>query len=109
MTHTIGGLCSKAVDATIVRPISVVWVIASVMIAMAFQDAVYIVACIVVLGIAALGAVVLSVRTELEVVHRLVNSQHDLLVARVEQLTEALEDHAVPVPEPISLRHRRGA
>lgn len=112
MIARIGGACTKAARAawraTVTRPVGTVYILASVMLALSFQNPVYIVGCIVVLGCAAILAVTLAVRRELEIVHQLVNSQHDELVNRVEQLTEALETSGIPVPEPVPLRHYGG-
>lgn len=112
MITRIRGGCTKAARAawraTITRPLGTVYILASIMLALSFQNVVYIIGCIVILGFAAVIAIIISMRNELEIVHNLVNSQHDELVNRVEQLTEALEASSVPVPEPVPLRHYGG-
>ena len=52
----------------------------------------------VTLGFLALLLILVAFRQDLKVVHALVNSQHDDLVARVQQLTDALVDSNTEVP-----------
>lgn len=112
MIARIGGACTKALRgawrATVTRPVGCVYILASVMLALSFQNVIYIIGCIVILGCAAILSVQFAMRRELEIVHELVNSQHDELVNRVEQLIGALETSGVPVPEPVPLRHYGG-
>lgn len=45
------------------------------------------------------GAVLFSMHQEVRMVHVLVNSQRTELIARIDQLTSALDDAGVPIPD----------
>lgn len=56
-------------------------------------------AALAALAFLALLLIMVAFRRDIAVVHTLVNSQHDDLVARVQQLTDALIDSSVAVPK----------
>lgn len=80
------------------RPVSAVWLSAMFMLALAVQNFYYFVAAAVVLAFIATSAVLIAVQREVHVVHNLVNSEHDRLVRRVQQLEQHLIEQDVPTP-----------
>ena len=79
-------------------PVSVVYIAAAVDLSAIVGEAIRFDVGLVLLGLLAVLVILLSMRREVSNVHTLVNSQHDALVARIDQLLAALTEAGVQVP-----------
>lgn len=91
-------LMLKILNSPATYPLSTFWVGAMLVLAASSWDLISFAAGAVILGFLALLLILAAFRRDIAVVHTLVNSQHDDLVNRVQQLTEALVHGNVAVP-----------
>lgn len=88
----------RVVHAYSLWQVTVVYVMAVIAIVLVEQGAVGISTSVIVLGAVTATVILVTIRRELHVVHTLVNSQHDSLVARIDQLIEVLLAAGIEIP-----------
>lgn len=98
----------QVVRAVAFYPISAVYAAVAVVVAAVAGHTLRPDVALVIIGMAALLVLQLSMRHEVSTVHGLVNSQHDALVARIDQLTAALVAAGVQVPHDDTAKTRTG-
>lgn len=92
------GYAHRVVDSIAFRPALTIYVASVLAAAAATAGWVRVDVSLVLGGVVTVLAVTASMHREIRLVHTLVNSQHDELVARVAQLTDTLHAAGVGVP-----------
>lgn len=89
----------KLRHATATRPVATVWLCAIVLFALSFQGLLYVVGASIGLGFISLVTLIVSTRQEMHRAHLQMSQKCDNMVARVEQLSSALKEAGIPIPD----------
>lgn len=91
-------LIRRVVGSVAFYPVTLTYIAGVAMMALAVAGKIRVDVAVLASAVFACLAVVIALDREVRTVHRLVNSQHDVLIARVKQLVDALVAAGVTIP-----------